>query len=1158
MTKKTDTDLIFLSTHIDNPPISPNTIKISGITLQGTPLTLHVTDFNPYFYIRPPNPEPKNFISLLSSALTKKMNEKSKSVLLRIEKVYKKSFLYYSPTPVLFYQLFFTNTLLFSQLTKILESGIYIDDVSYTFQVFESNIPLPIRFMIDKELTGMSYIKVTKYKKIKNKNSNQNNSNNETNIDSGCTTTNTNPTNTDKNISNITKNNTDIPNTSHYIEYITSHTNISHIDSITTLPPLKILSFDIECISKTSSFPSAKIDPVIQIGNIISVDGLISKHIFALDSCADIPNATVHSFTTETELLKEWIIFLIKTDPDILLGYNITNFDFPYLVERSETLKIKEFKFIGRDSSSIRINTNNNTTTVHIQGRMIFDLYVIIKKEYNLRSYTLNSVSEYFLGNTKEDLPYNCMYSLQMGDKETRRRIALYCLKDCLLPLNIFDKLNILINCIEMCRVVGVPIEYLNRGQAIRVFAMICRKAKFMGYVVPVVENTEGEKYEGGYVMDPVKGFYEDCVAVMDFSSLYPSIMISKNLCYSTLVRKKDFKEICGNKNGEFEKESVSYEDSIGESELEGMDEEYDKGLDEGVCDKDIDVGVNDRSNDNYHPLNTSTDKQQGVNNNKDKQHPFNNTPNNYHPFNTNDLCLTPTNNLFVKKDILEGLLPIILKELLEERKKAKKSLEIEKNEQTKASLNARQLALKICANSVYGFTGASKGFLPCMEISQSVTSFGREMINFTRKLIEEKYDVKVIYGDTDSVMVRFKKISVSQIFQTSRDICEYVTQRFDKPVRLEFEKVYCPFLLINKKRYVGLICKRGSEMEEKGKESNDSKDNIECRESNSKDNSKDTKKINLERHKDNDIRDNLDKEKELNKDNNNDIRDTNNNTLIPYKIDSKGIETVRRDNCKLVRNVMESCLYKILWEKDLEGTKEFIKKVITDLYMNKVDISQLVISKSLTKSKENYLSKAAHVELAEKMKKRGEVYGLGDRIPYVIIKGSKGMAAYERAEDPVFVLENNIPLDVEYYIENQLSKPIHRLFEPIMDNVSVLLKGEHTRSRMGVSSKFKGSMNVFLINQIKCLGCKSKGKILCDLCSKEYSKYYLGCLKKVEESKKVYCKCWVECQRCIGSVMGEVICANRDCDIFYLRSMAKKELIEETEKLEILKKFEW
>ena len=95
--------------------------------------------------------------------------------------------------------------------------------------------------------------------------------------------------------------------------------------------------------------------------------------------------------------------------------------------------------------------------------------------------------------------------------------------------------------------------------------------------------------------------------------------------------------------------------------------------------------------------------------------------------------------------------------------------------------------------------------------------------------------------------------------------------------------------------------------------------------------------------------------------------------------------------------------------------------------------MSQLVITKALAKA--DYAAKQAHVELAERMRKRdaGSTPALGDRVAYVIIKGTKGAAAYEKSEDPLYVLEHNVPIETRYYLDNQLSKPLMRIFEPIL-----------------------------------------------------------------------------------------------------------------------------
>merc|ERR1719188_1490545 len=131
----------------------------------------------------------------------------------------------------------------------------------------------------------------------------------------------------------------------------------------------------------------------------------------------------------------------------------------------------------------------------------------------------------------------------------------------------------------------------------------------------------------------------------------------------------------------------------------------------------------------------------------------------------------SPNGFSFVHKETRRGLLPMILEELLAARKKAKKAMAEAEDPLTKSVLNGRQLALKISANSVYGFTGATVGVLPCLEISSSVTAFGRAMIDHTKSLVEAEYtvqkgqahDAQVIYGDTDSVMVRFGTESVEE-----------------------------------------------------------------------------------------------------------------------------------------------------------------------------------------------------------------------------------------------------------------------------------------------------------------------------------------------------------------------------------------------------------
>ena len=146
-------------------------------------------------------------------------------------------------------------------------------------------------------------------------------------------------------------------------------------------------------------------------------------------------------------------------------------------------------------------------------------------------------------------------------------------------------------------------------------------------------------------------------------------------------------------------------------------------------------------------------------------------------------------------------------------------------------------------------------------------------------------------------------------------------------------------------------------------------------------------------------------------------------------------VETIRRDNCPLVSKLISTSLEKLLIDRDVESAVRHAQKVISNLLCNRVDISELIISKELTKSDADYAAKQAHVELAHRMAKRdaGSAPKLGDRVPYVIIAANKGTAAYLKSEDPIYVLDNNLPIDTQYYLENQISKPLMRIFEPIL-----------------------------------------------------------------------------------------------------------------------------
>lgn len=272
------------------------------------------------------------------------------------------------------------------------------------------------------------------------------------------------------------------------------------------------------------------------------------QNVFTLKGCLPIVGAQVVSSEEEEDMLMKWRAFLEATDPDIITGYNVQNFDIPYLLDRAVALskgnnerktKLANFAQWGRiknakakmkdtmfQSSAYGRRSNVETT---IEGRVIFDMLPYMQRNHKLSSYTLNSVCSEYLGQQKEDVHHSIISDLQNGSDEDRHRLAVYCLKDALLPQKLMDKLSVLVNYVEMARVTGVPMSFLiSRGQQIKVFSMILRKCRDEKLLVPTLQKSGGSSemgYEGATVLDPIKNYYKIPIATLDFASLYPSIM---------------------------------------------------------------------------------------------------------------------------------------------------------------------------------------------------------------------------------------------------------------------------------------------------------------------------------------------------------------------------------------------------------------------------------------------------------------------------------------------------------------------------------------------------------------------------------------------------------------------------------------------------------
>ena len=667
--------------------------------------------------------------------------------------------------------------------------------------------------------------------------------------------------------------------------------------------PLKIMSFDIECYSSTGGFPDAKrpADVVFQIGMTTGAFGsqepLERKCLCLKQTDAD----DCESFETEKELLKAFEKYLIKTDPDIITGWNIFGFDLEYLLIRATVhcglspvwgrVKGAVIELVEKNLSSSALG-NNELKMVPMKGRYVFDLFQDVKREHKLESYSLNNVSKHFLNDQKNDMPVKEIFSRYLeGDPKRLGEVADYCIQDTVLPHKLMVKLCQIQNQIEMAKACWVPLAFLSeRGQQIKVFSQMAYKARQLNFMIPTIRApkfpTADDGYQGATVLEAQTGAYYSPITALDFASLYPCIMCAHNLCYSTLVMNPKYDNLPG----------VEYE-QFGE----------------------------------FRFAQTAADGNPVV-----------------------------------------SLLPTILTDLKAFRKKAKKLMAQAEGTPMEAVYNGQQLAYKISMNSIYGFTGASKGMLPLVAIASTVTMRGRQMIEETKNYVEENFPgAKVRYGDTDSVMVEFDvqgrkgQEALDYSWELGEQAAEQCTKLFKAPNDLELEKIYFPYVLYSKKRYA-------ARMYEKGRDG----------------------KVSFK------------------------------------KIDVKGLQVVRRDSCPYVRETLKKLLDLILESSDPRPAIDLARERARDLMGGAVPVERLLMSKQLASE---YKVPMPHVAVRDKIKARapGSEPQQGDRVPFVIVKGPGRM--FEKAEDPVWAREKSIPIDYQYYFTNQFKKPVQDLLEPLV-----------------------------------------------------------------------------------------------------------------------------
>jgi len=627
----------------------------------------------------------------------------------------------------------------------------YIEELSKPtkFKLYEANLPPMLRCFHIREISGCSWVETKEYKLIEN----------EDEKESYCN-----------------------------IEIIVDWRKLNPIKKDHNAP-LRICSFDIECNSIDGEFPQAKRegDCVIQIGATYTYLGKsipYRQYIACLGETASIENIIVETCETEQDLMLKFLDEINNNDCDIITGYNIFFFDEKYMYDRCKYIlnidkdmaymsKLKKYKCNFKEMNlSSAAYGENKFYFWETPGRIHIDLMKDIQKTYKLPVYKLDYVASNFIrgeveyynilennnfelkcksvndilpgdyihlevmkgfisddvgekylvlsvdsdnlkiivkgddfldlelqtakqggiinwSQAKDDVGPKDIFKLQKGTPQDRAIVAKYCVKDCKLVSLLINKLEVVTKNLEMANVCFVPLSYLFiRGQGIKIFSLCLREFRKHKYAFPVLKISKNYK----------------CLN-----------------CNHEFIDKWDCPKCKSKKKQEIETESNSYEGAIVFDPVPKV--EY-----EALATKD------------YMSLYPASIMQKNMSHETIVDDPeFDNLPGiTYYNAQFKENDGTIQYRRFAKKDNKLGVIPLILDNLLKERKAIKKLMAIEKDPFKAKILDAKQLAVKITANSLYGQLGASISQVCQRDIAACTTSTGREMLILAKKYDEE------------------------------------------------------------------------------------------------------------------------------------------------------------------------------------------------------------------------------------------------------------------------------------------------------------------------------------------------------------------------------------------------------------------------------------
>jgi len=320
--------------------------------------------------------------------------------------------------------------------------------------------------------------------------------------------------------------------------------------------PLKYLTFDIECIAKDGGMPDPKNDPIVMISFHFKPFYKGQETLMLVGKSAYAMGTDVVTCPNENELLKKFNEVVNDYDPDVLIGFNINNFDLPYIIQRMEALQIK--KDFSRGDKQPITKKGQNGYMNSVLGRVIVDPYEIIKADpwVHFKRYDLRTIAKEMLGREKMDVGGGKGMAEAWADSgEKLKQFIDYCRNDSVLASMLVHEKGLLDRFFEIAKISGLLLQDALGSQTQRHDCNLLHEFRKRGLLMPCkpsatemnrrVEERKEAALKGATVLDPETGLHADgSIIVLDFTSLYPSIIRTFNICPTTLLRDGDLKHV--------------------------------------------------------------------------------------------------------------------------------------------------------------------------------------------------------------------------------------------------------------------------------------------------------------------------------------------------------------------------------------------------------------------------------------------------------------------------------------------------------------------------------------------------------------------------------------------------------------------------------------